>query len=1024
MARHNQPKWNPWLCRFGATLIPLLSLLGSTAQAQTTRTWDGGGADNNWTTPGNWSADNVPDTTGEAALFTDDAVGQTKLTVNLSGNVTNGQVRFGANAPGYTITGSGILYLNPAPSFGGVGLIITNGAADQTISTAQVYFLTNQTWDIGGTTILTVPGTIEDAPSPDYALTKNGTGTLIFPGDVRYDGPTTLNGGLLVYSGSNTSMLSALIVNAGILRGTTSGNSLGNSSTRNTITLAGGALELANNTSQTFGHASRLTAVTGNATIRADRLSAGAGVTHTLGTLRLGTSTLSVAPGALVNSGTAGITFGTTTLTNNGAVLDVASGANLTLGALGGNFTLTNQGNGQLTLNTAANANRTSARVTHSGGTLRLGNASALGTSAVPLTLNGGTLHLALNGSVNAHNTTVGDNAIIVSDRSTAGSGVTNTFGPLGIGMQILSVTAGANATSGTAGVTFGATTLSGHATFEVVNGGSAGTRLTLGAIGESGGARSVTKTGNGTLLLNGAGSYTGGTTLSEGVITLGVANALGSGGFNFAGGTLNANNTTDNTIGALALTANSTLNLSPGGAAATLTFAGVSGTANGMLTITGWSGVPGGLGTDDKIIFSGGTPPDAGFLQHLQFDLGGNIYPAALGAGGELHPVAPAVLVPDVVGLSQSVAESDIVAANLAVGTISTASSATVAAGIVLGQYPAAGASVASGTAISLTVSTGPTVPEVVNLPEAAATNVIILAGLSVGNISNEPHAVIAAGHVISQHPSPGTSAAIGSSVDLVVSSGFALADFVGGPTNGMSPLTVVFTNLSLGTTNYSWDFGDGQVSTSLNPANTYSNAGSYTVILTASGEGGTNTVVRSNYVVLSNAPPVLSPMADHLVLEEALLTFTVSATDPDALQALHFGLDPGAPPSASINAVTGEFSWTPSLAYASTTNSITVRVTDDGSPAASETSTFSVTVVGKPRLLNIAELPAGSFSLVWQVFPGRTYRHEFKTQITDAEWTPFGDDITAAISSLTVTNDPGTNLNRFFRVMDVTAP
>ncbi len=340
------------------------------------------------------------------------------------------------------------------------------------------------------------------------------------------------------------------------------------------------------------------------------------------------------------------------------------------------------------------------------------------------------------------------------------------------------------------------------------------------------------------------------------------------------------------------------------------------------------------------------------------------------------------------------------------------------------LRQFPDNPASGASGTAISLTVSTGPTVPDVVNFTEAAATNAILLAGLSVGNISNEPHAVIAAGHVISQHPSAGTSAAIGSSVELVVSSGFALADFVGGPTNGMSPLTVVFTNLSLGTTNYSWDFGDGQVSTSLNPTNTYNNAGSYTVILTASGEGGTNTVIRSNYVVLNNASPVLSPIADHLVLEEALLTFTVSATDADALQALHFSLDPGAPQGASINAVTGEFSWVPSLAYASTTNSITVRVTDDGSPATSDTSTFSVTVVGKPRLLNIAESPAGSFSLVWQVFPGRTYRHEFKTHLTDAAWTPFGEDITVAISSLTVTNDPGTNLNRFFRVMDVTAP
>ena len=204
-------------------------------------------------------------------------------------------------------------------------------------------------------------------------------------------------------------------------------------------------------------------------------------------------------------------------------------------------------------------------------------------------------------------------------------------------------MTAGTNATSGTAGTTFGATTLLGNATLNVVNSGSAGAQLTLGAVSQSGGTRSLAKSGNGTLRLNGAGSYTGGTTLSQGALTLGIANALGSGGFNFAGGTLNGNNFTDSSIGALALTANSTLNLSTGGAAATLTFAGVSGTANGILTITGWSGTPGGLGTNDKIIFSGGTTPSADFLQHIRFDLGGgNIYSGALGTGGELIPSAP----------------------------------------------------------------------------------------------------------------------------------------------------------------------------------------------------------------------------------------------------------------------------------------------------------------------------------------------------------------------------------------------
>ena len=500
-----QSQFSSYTARLSTTLVLFLTLIDSTSYAQITRSWDGGGTDNNWSTVGNWSSDNVPDGTGEAAMFTDDPIGQTKLTPNLSANVTIGQLQFSATAPSYTITGSGasILYLGPAASYGGVGVTIANGAANQTISAAEVYFLSSQSWDIGGTTTLTVSGTIEDAPSPDYALTKNGTGALVFPGDVRYDGPTTVNAGKLVLSFSNTSMLSALTVNDGILRATTNANALGNNAVRNTVTLAGGALELANNTDLAFGPSTRKTTVSGNTTIRSDRLTNGVGVTHTLGTLSIGAQTLSVAAGAFVNIGTAGIVFG--------------------------------------------------------------------------------------------------------------------------------------------------ATTLSGNATFDVVSSSIADAQLTLGAVGQSGGARSLTKTGSGTLLLNGAGHYTGATTLNQGTIMLGVANALGSGGFIFAGGTLNANNVTDNSIGALMLTASSTLNLSPGDASATLTFAGISGDANGILTINGWSGVAGGLGSNDKIVFSGGTLPDADFLQHIYFDLGdGNIYDAALDDSGELFAslISPSLIV------------------------------------------------------------------------------------------------------------------------------------------------------------------------------------------------------------------------------------------------------------------------------------------------------------------------------------------------------------------------------------------
>jgi serine/threonine-protein kinase len=112
-------------------------------------------------------------------------------------------------------------------------------------------------------------------------------------------------------------------------------------------------------------------------------------------------------------------------------------------------------------------------------------------------------------------------------------------------------------------------------------------------------------------------------------------------------------------------------------------------------------------------------------------------------------------------------------VSVGLSVGTISQTNSATVDAGFVLGQNPSAGESVPPATPIALLISTGPSVPDVVSLSQAAATNAILIAGLSVGSISNAPDGIIPAGSVISQNPTAGTSAAIGSPVDLVVSSG-----------------------------------------------------------------------------------------------------------------------------------------------------------------------------------------------------------------------------------------------------------
>ena len=94
------------------------------------------------------------------------------------------------------------------------------------------------------------------------------------------------------------------------------------------------------------------------------------------------------------------------------------------------------------------------------------------------------------------------------------------------------------------------------------------------------------------------------------------------------------------------------------------------------------------------------------------------------------------------------------------------------------------------------------------------------------------------------------------------------------------------------------------------------------------------------------SNSPPVLAVIANQTVNEGSSLTVTASATDNDApTNTLAFSLV-SPPAGASINASSGLFSWTPSEAQGPGNYTITVQVTDSGSPALSDAKSFTVTV------------------------------------------------------------------------------
>ncbi len=93
-------------------------------------------------------------------------------------------------------------------------------------------------------------------------------------------------------------------------------------------------------------------------------------------------------------------------------------------------------------------------------------------------------------------------------------------------------------------------------------------------------------------------------------------------------------------------------------------------------------------------------------------------------------------------------------------------------------------------------------------------------------------------------------------------------------------------------------------------------------------------------------NVAPVLDPVGDQTVDEQTLLTFTASATDVDLpANTLTFSLS-GQPVGASIDPVSGVFTWTPSEAQGPNSYTLRVVVTDNGIPVRSDSESITVTV------------------------------------------------------------------------------
>ena len=100
---------------------------------------------------------------------------------------------------------------------------------------------------------------------------------------------------------------------------------------------------------------------------------------------------------------------------------------------------------------------------------------------------------------------------------------------------------------------------------------------------------------------------------------------------------------------------------------------------------------------------------------------------------------------------------------------------------------------------------------------------------------------------------------------VSTTVAFGLPVAQFTASTTSGIAPLAMNFLNTSTGNiSTYAWTFGDGTTSAVQSPSHVYAAAGSYSVSLTVTGPGGTNTLTESDYMTVTDvtvtAPPTFA--------------------------------------------------------------------------------------------------------------------------------------------------------------------
>jgi hypothetical protein len=168
-----------------------------------------------------------------------------------------------------------------------------------------------------------------------------------------------------------------------------------------------------------------------------------------------------------------------------------------------------------------------------------------------------------------------------------------------------------------------------------------------------------------------------------------------------------------------------------------------------------------------------------------------------------------------------------------------------------------------------------------------------------------------------------------------------------------------------------------------------------------------------------LANRPPVLSPVADRVMGAGQTLVITNTASDPDGGQALTFSLV-SAPSGATLNATNGLFIWRPAVAQAGSTNPVSLKVSDSGTPSLSATQNFRITVTNlSPPGLEGAALDGGGFRLQVDGDPGPDYAIQVTSNLNQPiAWEALFSTNSPALPFLWTDTTAAGSATRFYRV------